>query len=531
MGLTTKLENRLKEHQKIYTMVELEKLILDLHKEFNCDIEKIQKKICKYIVITYNKIRIDITCNNDINYSDLKKQMKNPFPRIKVKEMKEEQKEETKPIKQSNLKTYKHPTEKIKYIKKQDILFGPFGTQWCHDEQCDDILDEQTKGISKIVEKLMKIEYPEQRSKEWFDLRESRVTASDGGCVIGVNHYELPYKFLMKKVLKPPFQTNSACYHGTKLEQIATMIYSYRMNVQVEEFGLIAHPKYSFLAASPDGIVGKYKLDGKTLTKYVGRMLEIKCPVTRNINTTGEIYGTICPEYYWVQVQLQLECCDLKECDFWQCNITEYDSRNDFIEDTNESEPYLSKETGFEKGCLIQLLPKHRYMDIKNGTVEYETVLYGESKFLYPPKIEMSPFDCDMFIAESIANFEDVCKKGGIKHPEDYCIDKVIYWKLNKSHNVTIERDKEWFKKILKTIEKMWKYVEFFRKNEEKSKIFFDYINGLELEKKKLSHDKRHKYNDEIMELAEHIYNEPNIEDKNAIKKYNEKINKLIKLK
>ena len=30
------------------------------------------------------------------------------------------------------------------------------------------------------------------------------------------------------------------------MNKIATMIYSYRMNVDVEEFGLIAHPTCSF---------------------------------------------------------------------------------------------------------------------------------------------------------------------------------------------------------------------------------------------------------------------------------------------
>ena len=38
-------------------------------------------------------------------------------------------------------------------------------------------------------------------------------------------------------------------------------------------------------------------------------------------NIFGEIDGEICPHYYWVQVQVQLECCDLEEFDFWQCSI------------------------------------------------------------------------------------------------------------------------------------------------------------------------------------------------------------------
>ena len=114
------------------------------------------------------------------------------------------------------------------------------------------------------------------------------------------------------------------------LEEPATMVYQYRMNVTVEEFGLMIHPKYSFLGASPDGIVNHYKLNGKHKTKYVGRMLEIKCPKVRKIKMDGPIKNHICPIYYWDQVQLQLECCDLEECDFWQCKISLYKTRQEF---------------------------------------------------------------------------------------------------------------------------------------------------------------------------------------------------------
>ena len=40
-------------------------------------------------------------------------------------------------------------------------------------------------------------------------------------------------------------------------------------------------------------------------------MLEIKCPPIRKFTT--EV-----PEHYWIQMQGQLETCDLEECDFLQ---------------------------------------------------------------------------------------------------------------------------------------------------------------------------------------------------------------------
>jgi putative phage-type endonuclease len=340
---------------------------------------------------------------------------------------------------------YKLPAQITNINKKTNIKFGPWGTQWIHDKQIDDIIDNETKSMIKIVSKLMAIEYPEQRSPEWFAMRDKCATASDGGCIIGENHYEPQFKFLIKKVQRPPFESNIFCHHGTKYENIATMIYEYRMNVQVEEFGLVCHPKYSFLAASPDGIVGKYKLDGKTLTKHIGTMLEIKCPFRRKIKHTGEIKGVICPIYYWVQVQLQLECCDLKECAFWQCDIQEYTNRNEFICDTDINEPFRSKQTQFEKGCVIQMLPMDKTDDIKNE--KYLDILYGSSKYLYPLHIEMSPMDCDIWVAETMANFNTLCPKG-------YRFDKIIYWKLVNSNCSIIPRDKNWFNEKLPEFKK-----------------------------------------------------------------------------
>jgi putative phage-type endonuclease len=204
----------------------------------------------------------------------------------------------------------------------------------------------------------------------------------------------------LKKLLEPPFEPNAACYHGTKLEQIATMVYEYRMNVRVEEFGLVKHPDIKFIGASPDGIVGKYKLNGKNLTKYVGTMLEIKCPKSREIND-DEPFEEI--KYYERQVQQQLEVCKLKQCHFWQCKLKEYETRNDFMEDTDEKEPFRSKSYGMEKGCLIQLLPRAKMGELKDKPNE---IIFGDSKFLYPPKIDMSPLECDIWIAETVNNLE-----------------------------------------------------------------------------------------------------------------------------
>ena len=83
----------------------------------------------------------------------------------------------------------------------------------------------------------------------------------------------------------------------------------------------------------------------ENLSKLVGRLLEIKCPNKRKINTTGSLDGDICPHYYFVQVQTQLYVTQMDECDFLQCQIEEYDSWEDFKLDSNPIIPGLSKQS------------------------------------------------------------------------------------------------------------------------------------------------------------------------------------------
>jgi putative phage-type endonuclease len=397
---------------------------------------------------------------------------------------------------------YKYPIDNIyNYKKPTSTAFDePYGTQWYHDEQVDDIITEKELRFQKQFKVLRAIKLPEQRTPEWFAMRDGKITASDGGTVVNVNHHEPQYKFVLKKTLNPPFLSNEFVHHGKKYEDTATFIYEYRMNVTTEEFGLIGHPVYDFLGASPDRICNAYKLDGIHKSKLVGRMLEIKCPYVRKIKHEGEIYDNICPSYYWVQTQLQLECCNLEECDFWQCTLKEYDSRFEFNSDTDADEPFKSKETGKEKGCIIQLLPKNKMAETlekkvydkrpfgKPKLTKYEDVVYEHSKYIYPPKIEMSPLDCDIWISETI---------NGLKYDsqyDDYYFDKVLYWKLTDYSNVLINRDRDWFEKNLPELKRVWGYVLYLRANKDKLDILVKYIDS-----------KYRKMNDDIMEVIDKL--------------------------
>jgi hypothetical protein len=63
-------------------------------------------------------------------------------------------------------------------------------------------------------------------------------------------------------------------------------------------------------------------------------MLEVKNIVNRDINGIPK-------EDYWIQMQLQLECCNLEYCDFVETRFKEYeDEENFYKEDIENSYEY-----------------------------------------------------------------------------------------------------------------------------------------------------------------------------------------------
>jgi putative phage-type endonuclease len=569
------IKQALSKYNKKYSLKEFDGIVMDIHKSIGetIDYKRVRKTICKFSDIVKDKVKFNSNGDSEYDYKSVRSQLKKSsdsessdedskdneivvipakkskgFGMIKATELESETKKDvSKPavkkggfgiMKINDDLIEKHNTKVVDKNKKEyvyplsdnfsrtlhtDDRSEPKGTQWIHDVQKDDNVKHNIiKQRQEVFNKLASAEYPPQRSPAWFKQRDGAITASDAGCVVGENHNEDPYRFIMKKLGKVPFVSNEFCHHGKKYEAIATMLYEYRMNVKVHEFGLIMHPKYKFLAASPDGIVGLYKHDGIHLTKHCGRMLEIKCPFRRKIKTEGEIKGEIVPDYYWVQVQNQLECCELDECDFWQNELAEYQDREEFIDDTDADEPFRSARTGHEKGCVIQMLPMHMYKEFtteerdENGNVigtlvdikKYYAILYDHAKYIYPPCVEMTPFDCDKWISEAIQTI--------YSDHHGYCFDRVLYWKLVKPGCVTVQRDVEWFNKHLPIYQKMWDYVEFFRRHKEKGELLCSYIETLPL--------RMRNKNDHVMGIVETLYNIPSETDKKALSAYAKKI-------
>lgn len=277
--------------------------------------------------------------------------------------------------------------------------------------------------ITQKMTKISNIDLPEQRTPEWYLMRHNMITASDLYKVIGTpgGRREL----LIKKSSPIDSQKQrsgggDACKHGVKFEPVATRLYELRNKVKILEFGCIPHfDKNIPFGASPDGICS---LENE---RFAGRMLEIKCPYSRQI--TG-----IVPEMYWKQVQGQLEVCDLEVCDFLECKITQYDSQEQFYEDGDE----FSTEEGLEKGAIVV------YSDLNNNNY-YIYPEIGLSKSSLLSYIEQ---ETEIILNDPDKNYVTTC-----------------WWRLELYSCVLIKRDREWFSSIIPKIHSFWEDVEKYR--------------------------------------------------------------------
>jgi len=322
------------------------------------------------------------------------------------------------------------------------------------------------KKISDHFEKLKKLPQPAQRSQEWFNYRYNRITASDSAAAIDLNPYEPVESFILKKCDPNfPFLDNATVFHGKKYEPTATMIYEHIYNTRVFEFGALPSEKYTFLGASPDGICSKYTLDNN-FSERLGTMLEIKCPVTRDIETSGKIAGEICPFYYYCQVQQQLACCELDVCDFWQCKLSEYSSREAYLSDNcqscvntvGNSSAKIQVDDRLKKGIILEFYPKVFIPQFDGDLAEWK------SKYIIPKRLDMDEAQYNNWVLKMLDQYKTL-------YPDihkDYYFYRIIYWKLESSHNVAINRDDKFLGSIIPIMKDTYDKILYYRKNQDK---------------------------------------------------------------
>ena len=207
-----------------------------------------------------------------------------------------------------------------------ELFFHSFFTSRSFENTFTNSLSEEY--CDKIENKLIYLRgkpQPAQRTQEWYTFRHKLITASnaykafESQSVKNQLIYEKcqPLKEIKEDEPVTMVNINTTLHWGQKYEPLSVMIYEYLYNTTVEDFGCIQHDTYSFLGASPDGI------NVDPVSERYGRMLEIKNIVNREINGIPK-------KEYWIQMQLQMEVCDLDECDFLETKFVEYESEADY---------------------------------------------------------------------------------------------------------------------------------------------------------------------------------------------------------
>lgn len=247
-----------------------------------------------------------------------------------------------------------------------------------------------------------------QRTEEWYKLRGTCITASDVGAFLGMDKYKSQKKAIeAKSGLIKTHYGNKYTSWGNKYEEIASKIYEKMFNVKIYEAPLLIHPIYPFIGASCDGFV----VDEKNKHGY---LIEIKCPLARKLTDTV-------PEHYISQPRTQMEVVKADRCDFFECKLEEYDNHHEFIAD---------RSTDY-KGFIISYGFFHE-VDSNGISKQY---------YLYPDDIFDKDHNPLMEKARNIENSIHV---------------KPIFWKLVEYRNHTIERDPQWLKDNIRTLEDCW---------------------------------------------------------------------------
>ena len=293
--------------------------------------------------------------------------------------------------------------------------------------------------IEKQINYLKGKPQPIQRTKEWYDFRHNLITASnaykafdsqssknqliyekcqpnpglDQNSNSNSNDLNSDIKNIKINLQPQMVNVNTTLHWGQKYEPLSVMIYEEMYKTKIDDFGCIQHDKYSFLGASPDGI----NVD-KTSLRY-GRMLEIKNIVNREIDGIPK-------KEYWIQMQLQMEVCNLEECDFLETKFVEYENADAFYNDTIDK----------TKGIIM-------YFHKKDGAPFYKYM----------------PLSIDYNNLNEVNEWQEQIIDLYQSNEYNYVWIKDYYWKLDIISCVLVCRNRQWFKDNINELAEIWSII------------------------------------------------------------------------
>jgi putative phage-type endonuclease len=170
-------------------------------------------------------------------------------------------------------------------------------------------------ALPAFVQTMLKQRFVEQGGAAWHADRERGITASmaahavHAGFIGFTAHKRFPASEIalleragIVKSDRDDDETQASnTGHGHKWESSALLHCAVAERCDAICVGLLTHPQYRWLGASPDGVL----LDG--------RLVEIKVPKSRPVKPGNPI-----PPYYWIQTQIQMAVCGANECIYYE---------------------------------------------------------------------------------------------------------------------------------------------------------------------------------------------------------------------
>lgn len=159
-----------------------------------------------------------------------------------------------------------------------------------------------------------------QGTKEWLDLRKTKITATDSCIIMGASHWKTKLQLYREKLSNDsPTPPNARMQRGLDLEPIARGLFYVQHGFNVYPSVIVK----DWAMASLDGI--------SACSKHV---VEIKCPGEKDhaIALSGKV-----PEHYYPQLQHQMWVCDVQQMYYYSFDGTDgvtviVDRDDDYIE-------------------------------------------------------------------------------------------------------------------------------------------------------------------------------------------------------
>jgi len=322
----------------------------------------------------------------------------------------------------------------------------------------------ENETITGTIERLRNILQPKQRTEEWYQFRHNIITASNIWKVFGS---ECQYNSLIYEKCHPYtasphgndyVNTSSPMHWGNKYEPLSISIYEKMFQTKIEDFGCILHNTYPFIGASPDGI----NTDPES-SRY-GRMLEIKNIVNREIDGIPK-------EEYWIQMQMQMETCQLDECDFLETRFKQYATEEEFYMGLSCGQGSSGTKSGAVGGAFLTddvalaESSEAQLLTLKGALRPEESgvILYFVHKIIdFNIAVSSAPhyvyMPLDIPLQKETVDAWIKTQKDELK--SKYSLYEIQYWYLDELSCVLVKRNKEWFHKSISRIEDTWKTIE-----------------------------------------------------------------------